>query len=81
MRKLERGAGQSSHGVMLHVLAPSPISSLNRSKFNSVYMLMLALMASLCPGPTLAERASAELHHMPRHIVNFWGVLLLEMAD
>ncbi len=72
------GAGQSSHGVMLHALAPSSISNFNRSSCHSVYMLMVALMASLWPGPTLAGRASAKLRHMPGHIhVSFWGCLVV----
>lgn len=77
-RGLGLGAGQSSHCVILQALAPSPISNLNRSSFHSVYMSMVALMASLCPGPTLAGRASAKLRHMPSKRVNPWGVLRLE---
>ena len=65
---------QSSHGVMLHVVALSPISNLNRSSFHSVYMLAVAFMASLWPGPTLAGRASAMSRHMPGpKNVNVWN--------
>ena len=56
---------QFSHGVILHDAASSPISNFKRSNSHSVYMLMVALVASLCPGPTLAARASAKLRHMP----------------
>lgn len=56
---------QLSQDVILHVLAPSPISNLSRSSFHSVYMSMVALLASLWPGPRLAGRASAKSRHMP----------------
>ena len=56
---------QLSHDVILHVLAPSPISNLSRSSFHSVYMSIVALLASLWPGPRLAGRASAKSRHMP----------------
>ena len=59
------GNVQSSHDVMLQSLAPSPISNFSRSSFHSVYMSLVALMASLCPGPALAGLASATLRHIP----------------
>lgn len=65
---------QSSHGVILHVAAPSPISKRNRSSFHSVYMSIVALMASLWPGPTLAGRASAMLRHIPKRWSTSWNL-------
>jgi len=56
---------QSSHDSMLHPFAPSPTSNLKRSIFHSEYILMVALMAALWPGPILAGLASSCLRHMP----------------
>ena len=63
---------QLSQDVILHSRAPSPISNLRRSSFHSVYMSMVARLASLWPGPRLAGRASAKSRHMPG-----WGVVRL----
>lgn len=62
---------QSSHDVMLHDAAPSPISKRSRSSLHSVYMSLVARAASLWPGPTLAGRASAMSRHIPKSLVNF----------
>ena len=70
-----RGAAQSSHGVILQPLAPSSISNLSRSSFHSVYMSLVALMASLCPGPELAGPASATLRHIPGQKENRQSVI------
>lgn len=72
---------QSSHGVILHVAAPSPISKRNRSSFHSVYMSIVALMASLWPGPTLAGRASAMLRHIPKRWSTSWNLPAVEEMD
>ena len=73
---------QSSHGVILQSLAPSPISNFSRSSFHSVYISLVALMASLCPGPELAGLASAALRHIPGqgNIVSRKGLFLGCMA-
>ena len=73
----DRGAAPSSHGVILHPLAPSSISNFSRSSFHSVYMSLVALMASLCPGPELAGLASAALRHIPgQEVVSYRGSLI-----
>ena len=55
---------------MLHLLTPSSITMAKRSIFHSVYMLEVALVAALCPGPTLPGLASSCLRHMPVSIVS-----------